>query len=136
MGTFVKMLNIEVAALEVKDLYEPDCELQPNDQKVGELSEHLIRLWTLWKMNEKVSEEKFTEAKFFRGSVEERQKVLNSALEFQCKAATMEMIFWLEVREETKIWDKRNLGIRKGRIAVLFEIPPPKVIGLPFQFGS
>ena len=66
MATFLKMLSIEVGALEAKDFYEPDFELLPTDQKVGELSEHLIRLWTLWKMNEKISEEKFTEAMGFQ----------------------------------------------------------------------
>ena len=128
------MLSIEVGALEAKDFYEPDFELLPTDQKVGELSEHLIRLWTLWKINEKFSDESFTEAKFFRGTADEKQQVLNKACEFQLKAATLEMIFWLEVREETNLWDKPNLGVRKGRIVVLFELPPPKIMG-PFRLG-
>jgi hypothetical protein len=122
LGTFLKMLNIEFNDIDEQDLYEPDSDYRPGDEKVGDLNDHLIRLYSLWKVTERVSQEKTIEANFFRGSEADKKLIHDKSLELASKSFILESIFWHEVREEIKVWGKSYIGVRKGRAIVKQEI--------------
>ena len=145
---FLEMINVEVTSLEGKDFYEPDVELQPGDVKIGDMTERHVRLYTFWKMNEKMAEEKTTEAKFFRGKEAEKKILWELSMEYGMQARILEDCFYLEIKQSVgkqqeqvelnpgqSVWYKHNLAFRKGRLIVLFKPRPPQMIG-PFPLGG
>jgi len=128
MGTFLKLLELELSSLDQDDFYEPDAELEPDDQVVGELSEDSLRLYTMWRQTEKSCAEKLIVVKYGRLSDDQCSQLRAQAVELQEKTRILSSIFWLEVKEEHELWDKSNIGVRKGRKVVWFEGKGPHII--------
>ena len=132
MSTFLKLLLLELDSLSPDDFYEPDAEPRPSDQQAGELTEGLLRLYTLWQQTEKLAAEKAMEARFSRGPDDQRRELIAKARELEDKSGFVKDLFWLEVRDENHLWDKPVVGVRKGR-RVIWSDEPPRIVGFgPF----
>lgn len=130
MGTFLGLLSLELDSLNQNDFYEPEAELQTDDQIVGDLSEGLIRLFTLWRLTDKQVAAKIMEAKFEHLSVEGVEETIIKVRELNNKAELLRDLFWIEVKDEYHLWDKDNIGVRKGRKVVWFKESGPKIFGI------
>lgn len=135
MGTFWKLLSLELGSLDQNDFYEPDVKLRPDDHVVGDLSEDLIRLYTMWRLLEKQTAEKIMEAKFGRLSDEQRVELLSKTFELHHKAQFLSDLFWIEVKDEYHLWGKFDIGVREGRKVVWFEEKRPTILGFGFPGG-
>lgn len=133
ISTFLALLNLELDSLGEKDLYEPEQELGPKDEKCGVLNDNLIKLYSLWQNCEKTAAEKMMEARFSHGTEDQRNEAGLRTLELKTKAELVGELFWIEVKDACHLWDKDNIGVRKGRIVVWYEPGPPKISG--FGFG-
>lgn len=95
MGTFWKLLSLELRSLDQNDFYEPDAELRPDDHVVGDLSEDLIRLYTMWRLLQKQTAEKTMEAKFGRLPDEQKEELIYKIFELNSKANSSMTYFGL-----------------------------------------
>lgn len=132
MGTFLKLFSLELNLLEKDDFFEPEAELRPDDQIVGDLSEEFIRLYTMWRLTEKRMDEKMMEAKFGRLSEGQIKDALSRAKELSIKADFFRELFWIELKDEYHLWDKPSIGVRRGRKVVWYEEKGPTILGLDF----
>lgn len=132
MGTFWKLLSLELSSLDQNDFFEPDAELEQDDQIVGDLSEELIRLYTMWRLLEKQAAERMIEAKYGRLSDEQKWEMVCKGKELHIKAELLSELFWIEVKDEHHLWDKSSIGVRKGRKVVWFEEKKPTILGFGF----
>lgn len=132
MGTFWRLLSLELNSLDQNDFFEPDAEFEPDDQIVGDLSEELIRLYTMWRLLEKQAIERMTEAKYGRLPGEQKREMICKGKELHKKAELLRELFWIEVKDEHHLWDKSSIGVRKGRKVVWFEEEGPTILGFGF----
>lgn len=133
MGTFLKLLQLELDSLEQSDYFEPEAELGSDDNVVGELSDDLVRLFTMWRQAQKSMTEKAIQARFGRLDDDKRDELLAQTEEAHLKMHVVSDLFWIEVREEHKLWDKSNIGVRKGRKVVWYEDKGPTILGFGFS---
>jgi len=132
-STFLALLSLELSSLDEKDLYEPDLELGPKDKKCGGLDDNLVKLYSFWQNCEKSAAGKIMEARFSHGNEDQKKEAALKAFELRSKAAFVEDLFWIEVKDTCHLWDKENIGVRKGRVVVWYEQEPPKIMGFgPF----
>lgn len=130
--TFLQMLNLELQALGPDDYYEPDFEINPSDNQVGTMSENLVRLYSLLKSTQKLAAEKGLQINFGRLLDDQKKELVVKYKELGEKADLLGMLFWVELKEEHKLWDKPSVGVRKGRIVIWGPPPPPTIISFPF----
>ncbi len=123
---------MELNLLNQDEFYEPDAEVMPDDHVVGELSEDSIRLYTVWRLTEKTCSEKMIEARFGRLSSDRRNQLLTQVQEMRGKTELLSNLFWLEIKDDHKLWDKPNIGIREGRKVVWYEDKGPRILGIGF----
>ena len=133
ISTFLALLGLELDSLDEKDIYEPDHEVSPKDKKCGDLNDNLIKLYSLWQNCEKSAAEKMMEARYSRGTEDQKAEASLKAYELGSKASFIGELFWIEVKDTCHLWDKENIGVRRGRIVVWYEPEPPRIIGFgPF----
>lgn len=136
ISTFLALLSLELDSLGEEDLYEPEHELGPKDEKCGVLNDDLVKLYSLWQNCEKAAAEKMIEAKFSHGTKDQRMEATLKVQELRIKAELVGELFWIEVKDACHLWDKDNIGVRKGRVVVWFEPEPPRITGIGFSpFG-
>lgn len=132
MGTFLKLLQLELSSLEQNNFFEPDAELENNDNIVGNLSEELIRLFSLWRLTEKETMEIIIKERYGHFSDEQRKELLYDANKAHQKSEFLRELFWIEIRDEYHLWDKPQIGIRKGRKIVWSGQGGPNILGFGF----
>lgn len=129
MGTFLKLLEIELSSLDQSDFYEPDAELESDDHIAGDMSEDAVRLFTLMRQTTKFLAEKVMEIKFGRLSSDESNLLKTQVEELHSKSDFIKELFWIEIRSEYNLWDKGGLGVRVGRKVVWFESKTQTTLG-------
>ena len=120
MSSWLKTIPIELSAIEAKDFIDPGYEQEAGDKPVGEVSDDLKRLFTLARKLREISAYAAVRAKF-ESSESVRGEERIRAVEFAKKAELLMEIFWICLKDEKSMWDKSQIGIRKGFIAVWSE---------------
>lgn len=107
MSTFIKLLPLELA--EIKEFQEPTADVVKGDHVVGEMSEDLKKLWTLWKQSAYRASELSLQHRYGQQNVTKAQ-----ATEAETKAEVLNIIFWIAIHDEFSLWDKNSTGVRRG----------------------
>ena len=105
--TWLKLLPLELQG--ITDIMEPPGDVGENDNVVGVMSDDLKRLYTLWRMCTKESEQARLNYRY-SPNPEDKHK----ALEYKSKAEALQHIFWTCVNEEFDLWHRYSTGVRKG----------------------
>ena len=109
MTTWLNFLPIEIQ--DVEKLMEPTDEVKEGETIVGILSDNLKKLWTLSRSVKKSAELLSIELKYKQADVESAGEVSESLT----KARALELIFWVEVFDELKMWGHPDQpGLRAG----------------------
>lgn len=120
MSTFIKLLPLEMD--EVKEYREPDMELREKDHVVGDMSDSLKKLWTLWKQTAYRADELKLQLRYG-----EQNTSVGQARELESKAQVIRDIFWIAVNDEFELWGKLRVGVRKGFKVVWNEEEMPQL---------
>ena len=121
MSTFIKLLPLELA--EIKEFQEPTADIEDGDHVVGDMSEDLKKLWTLWKQSAYRASELKLQLRYGQQNVTKAQTT-----EAETKAEVLNIIFWIAIHDEFSLWDKESTGVRKGYKVVWSDEAHP---GLP-----
>lgn len=133
MGNYLKMLNLELLSLELKDFVEPDIDLKPSDDHVvGIMNVDLMRIYSMRMQVAKLAAEKGVELQFFRGDDNQKKNLYLEVSALHEKYHFLDELLWIEIREEFGLWDKPVLGIRRGRQVIWNELKMPNMFG-PFK---
>jgi len=121
MSTFIKLLPLELA--DIHEYREPDREIAPEDNIAGDMSPNLMKLYTL----SLIYARRYAEAKIelVYGKPNNDQNLAARAAELDQKTKALVEIFWIAVKDEFSLWDKENIGVRKGFKIVWFERQGP-----------
>ena len=107
MSTFTEMLPLELK--DIHNYIEPEMELEKSDHEVGIMSDELKKLFTMWRqLGLKCAEAKLHMSFNVKGINIARCRELDS------KAEAIKNIFWIAIYDEFELWDKSDIGVRKG----------------------
>lgn len=126
MSTWLGMLPLEIA--DITTLIEPTREFNEGEKVVGELSETLRKLYTLWQSTSKSAQILEVELKFHKATDEEKARLM----ELKTKSHALGMIFTVAVCDDLKLWGQSSsFDVRTGWKVV--DIP---VTSLPFPYST
>jgi len=126
MTTWLKLLPMELE--EIEELIEPPLEFNPQtERKIGEMSEDLKKLYTLWQNLEKEFAQQIVQARFARNE-RERKLTYLKLNETKERAEVLQRLFWISVRDEFKLWEEDTIAVRKGFLIVVVEEDRPRTI--------
>ncbi|GAI05743.1 unnamed protein product [marine sediment metagenome] len=120
MSTFIKLLPLELD--EVKEYREPDMPVAEEDHIVGDMSESLKKLWTLWKQTAYTASSLTLQLRYGEQNVSKGQ-----IYELDAKAEALRGLFWIALNDEFELWDKIHVGVRKGFKVVWNEEEMPHI---------
>ena len=126
MSTWLKLLPLELS--EITEYVEPQTELDPQKFHVlGEMTEDLKKLYTLWFTLAKQKDEYLLAARYAKDEKEEKLN-LTRAIELGEKTEVVKQIFWISLRDEFNLWNKLvidevMIGVSKGFKVVWSERP-------------
>jgi len=127
MSTWLKLLPVELGEITEKEYIEPQEELDPQKfHIVGEMTDDLKRLYTLWLVLSKERDECALTAKYAKDEREEKLNIAKYA-ELEEKTDVVKRIFWISLRDEFGLWNKLDgirVGVSKGFKVVWAERPP------------
>lgn len=129
MSTWLKLLPLELK--EVSDFLEPTEEIKAGEEIVGVVSDELRKLYTLWKTLRKSADLLIVELEYKKVTDEERGKIA----ELKSKARALELLFWVGVADELRLWDHVGSvpGMRTGWRVVECKLPESP---FGFLFGN
>ena len=110
MSTWLKLLPLEIK--EVNDLGEPDTEVNIHDHIVGELSNDLRKLYTMWKKTTEVAAR--TKVDLLFSNSKHKEELDRRFSELSSKSEALREIFWIGVHDEHDLWSKDSVGVRRG----------------------
>ena len=97
---------------EVSDFLEPNREIERNDHVVGEMSDDLKKLYTLWNSTMKSAMQLQMERMF--GQVKDKDDWKARFDEITDKIEILQRLFWFAVKAEHNLWGYPSIGVRKG----------------------
>lgn len=118
MSTFINLLPIELQ--EVEEYKEPDMNMEKGDHIVGDMSDDLKKLYTLWRQFSYRADELKLQLRYGRQNVGKAE-----VAEISTKAEALRALFWIAVADEFELWDRGNTGVRKGYKVVWSEEQRP-----------
>jgi len=117
MSTWFKLLPLDLG--EITDYLEPDNEVSPNENLVGEMDDDQKKLYTKWTSLKAEAIHCRADVITKRGDPLEQAKA--QALELQTKTDLIKELFWISIRDGFQLWGKDAIGVRKGFIIVWYE---------------
>ena len=112
--SWLKILPMELANIDAKELVEPGEEVDPrSDVVVGEASDDLKRIYTLTEKLQEAGVRYSVDARFSKDN-NLRSDAEKKVYELQDKFETLMRIFWITLRDDFNLWGKDSVGIRKG----------------------
>lgn len=123
MSLWLKLLPLELS--DITEYIEPKLPTLEGEQDVGEMSEDLKKLYTLWQKTLRECDQVTLDMKYEGDS----EDINGRVDELGHKAQALKLLFWIAAHEELKLWSK-SLGARKGYrlvIKTISEMPdlPP-----------
>jgi len=117
MCTWLKLLPLELQ--EVEDFVDNPDEPGPGETVVGVMSDDLKRIYALRVSNMIKATTKVLESALKPHN--SRLELLADASRLEYQANALDSIFWIGINDEFGLWDKPNVGIRKGFQVVHYE---------------
>lgn len=117
MSTFIKMIPLELD--EIKEYREPGMALEGTDHIIGDMSDTLKKLWTLWKQVQYSAAELGIKLQCGEQDISQAK-----ICEMEAKSEVLRALFWIAVADEFDVWDKGHLGVRQGYKVVWSDKPP------------
>lgn len=112
MNTWLELLPFELN--EITDYFEPELEFDPNKYyRIGEMTESLKKLFTLWRNLDKEAERSLLNARYGKNE-QERKSCMTKAAELKEKARAARLIFWISLKDTFGLWDKECVAVTKG----------------------
>ena len=125
MNTWLSLLPLEIH--EISSFIEPTEEVKEGETVVGQVSEELKALYTMYKTTAKSADLLSVERNYRKITDEESAKI--SELKF--KARALEMLFWVGINDEHSLWGHvAGVDVRVGWRVVEFKLPQMPVIKL------
>ncbi len=115
--SWLRLLAMELDC--IGNIVEPDREVDGNDSVVGEMSEHVRKLYTLGKGLTQEAAQNALDCHFCTDKVRKLELEVKAA-EYLAKAETLREIMWIELFEEFGLWGK-DIGVRTGFKVVLIK---------------
>ena len=122
MTTWIKLLPLEIS--NITEMWEPEQEVdEAFDHPVGEMSDDLRKLFSLWRQTQKCAEQLILEARYSHNA-DEQKSLGTRAFEIQKKAEVLREIFWISVRDEFGLWNKDAIGVCRGYLVIWSDKKP------------
>lgn len=126
MSAWLKSIQSAIKKVVDEDSVEPDYEGCRHDHIVGVADADLRKLYYLFLQNKKQSREAAAAVLLLSG--EAREAKLQEAAKFDSQADVLRDVFWISCRHSfPELWDKPNIGIRKGWKVVWTEHEQPSL---------
>ena len=133
MLVFLKMLPIELE--EITEYIDPITPIGYKERAVGTASNDLKKLYTIWKLREKITDQNAVEVKYSRSLEDQLTGVisLNKNMEI---TEFLSRLFWISLKDEFDLWkEDKRIGIRSGYTIVVIELPDTGDILRDMFFG-
>jgi len=112
--SWLKILPMELANIDAKELVEPGEEVDPrSDVVVGEASDDLKRIYTLTEKLQEAGVRYSVDARFSKDN-NLRSDAEKKVYELHDKLEALMRIFWITLKDDFNLWGKDSVGIRKG----------------------
>ena len=112
--SWLKILPMELANIDAKELVEPGEEVDPrSDVVVGEASDDLKRIYTLTEKLQEAGVRYSVDARFSKDN-NLRSDAGKKVYELHDKLEALMRIFWITLKDDFNLWGKDSVGIRKG----------------------
>jgi hypothetical protein len=111
---WLNWIKIEMDLLD--KIVDAPGDVTKNDKVIGTVSEPLKKLYTLWQVTEKNSDEIALKVKYGEVQLDD---IITRLRELKWKGSALEAIFWTCVKEEFELWDEPSIGIRKNHTIVV-----------------
>ena len=106
---FTTLLGLELDMIE--KIIEPQDEMQPGDEILGEISGDLRKLYTVWKQMGKSAGALENDIQWGNTSL----NAFGTVQELKAKASIVKAILWIAIQDELHLWDcKVPLALRTG----------------------
>lgn len=110
MSDWLKLLPLELS--QIDSFKEPDVDMEPGDNLIGELTPVLKRLYTFWRKLEEAAAR--NEVDYHYSRQENKEDLKNKSCELEAKARALRFIFWVCLQDEYQTWGKGRVGVRRG----------------------
>lgn len=111
--TWLNLLPLELQDIRDDNFIGPHQTRIRGDYSVGEMRDSHKRIYTLVKNLEREAEQMIIDAKYSMDrDIQERAP--GKIAELQYKIQALLKVFWILIREDFKLWDKDDVGVRKG----------------------
>lgn len=128
LSTFLGLLPIELSELKDEQYIEPRSKLEEGCKILGDFSDSMKRLYTLWLMKERRAKEYAMEAEY-NTSLSERKRFAVLAIECKDKSEAVRQLFWIALQDELSLWNAEHIGVIEGW-KVATSLPPQNVRGM------
>lgn len=129
MGTWLETIQKELETMDPKSMLEPNADVELNEHIVGQADDSLRRLYALFLRFAKTAKESAVAAEFVNES-ERQEHYLEQAGIHTARASALREIFWISLKDAFDLWQKPNVGIRRGWKVVWFESKRSPIVGL------
>lgn len=117
--TWLKLLPLE---LDETKIIEPEDDVKSSETEVGCLSSDLKKLYSYKRALGEQGMRLSLEVSLRSDKVKKEEMVAQLCRLKMC-ADIANNLFWLAVNDEFNLWDKSDIGVRKGWIVVWYENP-------------
>ena len=129
MPTLLDMVRIELENLAPDQMFEPTGEALPTEHRVGQAAPDARKLYRLGMQWDKAANETALAARYLSDPNRQRETIVK-AMELHNKSQILLNIFWASLRDAFDLWDKPNVGIRRGWQVVWIESDVPSILDI------
>ena len=128
-------LHLELDMLKPEDYIEPQWERSSKETIVGELSDDLKRVFTLYIIYQKAAAQASVDMTF--ATVDEKETAKGKVNENESKAALLNRMLWHGVHDKFDLWHHPIVGVRQNyQVIYNDEPPPPQMMGFNIFGGQ
>lgn len=129
MPTLLDMVRIELENMSSNTALEPTGEIEPRDHRVGNADPEVRKLYSLGMQWDKAANETMLAARYISDKAKQRDAAVK-ATELHAKSEILLDIFWASLKDAFGLWDKHQIGIRRGWVVVWSESEIPPILGI------
>lgn len=126
MGTWLKLLPIELDSIKEADIIEPDVPLQKDDQHVGVMDTTTRQMFTLMRLLRKDAKQNQLDAEYCNDKAVKAEHETRYH-EYAIKAELISGLMWAAIKDEFSLWHEESIGVRHGFQVVISspeDVPP------------
>jgi hypothetical protein len=114
-NAWIDNLKTALDALDMKDIIQPNNEVQEGDNVVGEADDDLKKIYGYAMMMKRTGMQIMVSIHFESDkSSTGYQQSIERMLEYKGKHEALMSIFWVALKDKYNLWSKDSVGVRKG----------------------